>query len=148
MDESAQQAVQLGVNVTIFIIALTIGITLMLGVRDVAEKAFEYNASIPTGSRVISVANDNRRVISGDEILSYYSNYMTDENHALSDKFIIKVENKSGTRSITKGPEGGTSDLKDYLKHKGIDISKNYEIIISEYDKNNEILKVTLKEID
>ena len=30
MDESAQQAVQLGVNVTIFIVALSISITLLL----------------------------------------------------------------------------------------------------------------------
>ena len=148
MDEAAQQAVQLGVNITIFIVALSISLTLMLGVRDVAEKAFDYNAAIPTGSRVVSVAEEKKRIISGDELLSYYANYMTDVNHGLSGKFVITVENRSGSKKITSSTDRGTKTLKAFFKDNSIDISKDYEVITEEYNKENETLRVTLKEIE
>lgn len=155
MDESAQQAVQLGVNVTIFVIALSISITLLLGVRDVAELAFEYDASIPTGSRVVSAKEMNKRIISGDELLSYYATYMTDINIERIGRYVIKIVNGEQTleqdsRMISEGDEPTyISNLKAYLTNElGNDVfAKDYEVITERYDKNDERLEITLKAI-
>lgn len=161
MDESAQQAVQISVNITIFVVALTVSITLLLGVRDVADVASEYNASIPTGSRVVTVADVDRRIISGDELLSYYANYMTDINHQRTDKFVVTIENNSSvleeeTRFVINDssttpleyPTPEITNLKDFFSSKGIDLSKNYEVITDKYDENDKILYIKLRAID
>ncbi len=155
MDESAQQAVQLGVNITIFIIALSISITLMLGVRDVAETALEYDASLPTGSRVVSVSETKKRVVSGDELLAYYAGYMSEQSQlTASGKFLITIENKNGTSRITKDTIMAKNDadevietVKEFFKRKNINISSDYEVTMTKYNKESQILEVLLKEI-
>ncbi len=165
MDESTQQAIQFGVNITIFIVALSISITLLMGVRDVSEKVFEYDATIPTGSRVFSAETETRRKIGGDEILSYFSNYMIDKNNEISRKYIITIENLSGNKSIVmqtdtaneitgnlKDRNGNninytTQNLKSYLLNNGINLNSNYEILTNKYDSEKQILFMTLKEV-
>lgn len=156
MDEAAQQAIQIGVNLTIFIVALSISITLLLGVRDVAELAFEYDASIPTGSRVVSTKETNKRIVSGDELLSYYANYMTDINHERTDKFIVVIEDGSNvleeeTRitSDDEYPTPGIDNIKNYFKNdKRIDLSKDYEVITERYNEIDGVLTIKLKAIE
>lgn len=155
MDESAQQAVQLGVNVTIFIVALSISISLLLGVRDVAEKALEYDASIPTGSRVVSVGETKKRTINGDELLSYYTRYMNEQAKVTtSGKYIITIENKSGSSKITqntamkKNNENViTETIKEFFKRNNISLTSQYEVITQKYNSDDEILEVLFKEI-
>ena len=150
MDESAQQAVQLGVNVTIFILALTLSITLLLGVRDVAKVASDYNASIPTGSRVVSVAEQKQRVISGNELLSYYVNYMTDVNHERTERYTIIIQDGSNElkEEIRNGDVSDIADIKKMFKDKHINLAKDYELITEKYDKENDHLLVRLKAIN
>lgn len=149
MDESAQQAVQLGVNITIFIVALSISITLLLGVRDVTKTALEYNASIPTGSRVVSVSDKKQRTIKGYELLSYYSKYMSNQAKiTTSGKYIITIENKDGTVTIKNDTNmERTETLISFFSDKGVDLSKEYEIIPEKYDKTSGILNILIKEI-
>lgn len=150
MDESAQQAVQLGVNVTIFIIALSISVTLLLGVRDVADVASEYNASIPTGSRVVNVDIQNKRIVSGYELLSYYANYMTDINNERTGKFVLTIEDNGNVvkeENVASIGEPTISNLKLYLKNKGINLAKDYEVITERYNENAGVLEITLKSI-
>lgn len=152
MDEAAQQAVQLGVNVTIFVVALTISITLLLGVRDVADVATEYNASIPTGSRIVTVESEEKRVINGYELLSYYANYMTDRNNERIDKYKLKIVNGEQTLDEEERDEDiiQIENLKEYLETElGNDtLSKEYEVITEKYGAKNEYLEVTLKAIE
>ena len=150
MDESAQQAVQLGVNVTIFILALTLSITLLLEVRDVAKVASDYNASIPTGSRVVSVAEQKQRVISGNELLSYYVNYMIDVNHERTERYTIIIQDGSNElkEEIRNGDVSDIADIKKMFKDKHINLAKDYELITEKYDKGNDHLLVRLKAIN
>lgn len=157
MDESAQQAVQLGVNVTIFVVALTLSITLLLGVRDVASVASEYDASIPTGSRLVSVEDKTQRIVSGNELLSYYVNYMTDINHERTDRYVIYIQDgtsvlKETTRISNDEDYNDTintiTDIKQMFKNKGINLSKNYELVTEEYNKEDDILTVKFKSIE
>ena len=72
MDESAEQAVHLSVNIAIFVIALTVSLTLLFNVRDIADIAAELDNKIPDGSMVLSTQEMDNRVISGYELISYY----------------------------------------------------------------------------
>lgn len=147
MDEATQQAIQIGVNITIFIVALSLSLLLLMGVRDVADVASEYNAALPTGSRVVSVGEKKRRTISGFEITSYYANYMTVINGEKSNKFIVsKIED--GSNSVTEEDWKTTSDIKSLLKDKGIDLSKEYEVIVEKYDKLSEETFVVFKAVE
>jgi len=149
MDESAQQAVQLGVNTTIFVVALTIGINLLLGVRNVADVAAEYNASIPSGSRVVTVQSNKTRIISGYELLSYYTNYMTDVNGERSYKYIITIEDVGKiTKEDEETFEFEQAILKQYFHNKNINLNKEYEVVTERYDDDDEILNITLRAID
>ena len=155
MDESAQQAVQLGVNVTIFIVALSISITLLLGVRDVAEKALKYDASLSTGSRVVSVGEAKKRLVNGDELLSYYTRYMSEQARlTASGKYIITIENKSGSSSITQDTSMKknhknqvTETLKEFFDRKNININSQYEVITTRYNSDSEIVEILFKEV-
>lgn len=140
MDESTQQAVQLGVNLTIFIVALSISITLLIGVRNVAEKAFEYDATISTGARVLSVESKEKRIVSGNELLSYYANYMTNINNMEPTRYTLTIENKSGSISITKGQNVN-------LLTSGISLTSSYEVIVEKYRESEDLLYIKLKEI-
>ena len=155
MDESAQQAVQLGVNVTIFIVALSISITLLLGVRDVAEKALKYDASLPTGSRVVSVGETKKRLVNGDELLSYSTRYMSEQARlTASGKYIITIENKNGSSSITQDTamkknrrNEVTETLKEFFDRKNINITSQYEVITTRYNSDSEIVEILFKEV-
>lgn len=152
MDESAQQAVQLSVNITIFVIALSISINLLIGVRDVATAASEYNASIPAGSRVLTVESQKKRVISGYELLSYYANYMNEVNEDRTSNFVITIED-IGTLSSTPSEDDkfdikDDGDIKSYFERMNIGLDKKYEVITQKYDEENNILELTLRVIE
>lgn len=155
MDESTQQAIQLGVNITIFVVALSVGITLMMGVRNVADKAFEYDASIPTGSRIVTTESNKARTIKGYEILSYVTNYMIDINHVNSGKFNIVIEKLNG--NIVKksdfnvvtydNVEKNLINIKELLNDEDVDLTKEYEVIVHKYNGESENATIKLKEI-
>lgn len=148
MDEATQQAVQIGVNVFIFVLALSLGLTLLFEVREIAETSFEYNASIPTGSRTVAVESVEEMIISGTDLLSYVTNYMTDKNHPVSEKYDVKIKTSGGT-TIDKNVVAGLGSytLEDFLEHKGAEIDSEYKVIITGYDEVHDIVSVELKEI-
>lgn len=86
MDESAQQAVSIGVNLTIFVIALTISLTLMFSVRDMAKIATEVDSGVPDGALQLSTENVDDRIISGYELIAYYYNYIVPYYQSADDK--------------------------------------------------------------
>jgi len=157
MDESAQQAVQIGVNVTIFIVALSLGISLMLGIRDVAAVATDYDASIPSGSRVVSVSEEKDRTIKGYELFSYYSNYISDDKLGKSYKYVITIVNADNqivaktkedsdyiNYQLNRNSNGPTQTLYSFFS--SLDLKKEYEIICDTYIESEEKLYITIKE--
>lgn len=141
MDEATQQAVQLGVNVTIFVIALSVCLNLLLGVRNIADVAGEYNASIPSGSKLVAVeVNNERKRIKGNELISYYANYMTEKNGERTQRYVIKIQD--GVREIT------SDDLSISQLNNNVDLSKEYELITERYDRVNDRLYITFKAVE
>ncbi len=154
MDESLQQAIQLGVNIFILIVALSVGLNLMMSVKDITEIAKEYDASLPTGSRTVSVDDVKKRTINGYEILSYFSNYMTEINNPQTTDYNIWLQKLDGTTItvddiISKGnkPENvGKSLEKILVEELNVDLLKKYEVIVSDYSKENDYIEIKLVE--
>lgn len=150
MDESTQQAINLGINLTLFVLALTITITLMMNVKDISEKASEFNAALPNGSRTISVENQNVRVIEGHELISYYANYLTDiNNNEVYLAFEVIIQNSSAENKIVGiNKKLEEKEFAEFFKESGVDLNKSYEVIVQKYDNENKFLTVILREIE
>ena len=155
MDESTQQAISIAVNITIFIIALTIGVNLLIQVRDISEIADNYNASLPNGSRVIVPDNQTKRIVPGYELLSYYSNYMTDKNNMEVYGSGYGESEEGKTKIVIESSEGNieglnvisdTKPIKEFFAEK-VNLNSYYEIIVKNYDREKEFLQIIFKEI-
>lgn len=153
MDESAQQAVSIGVNVTIFIVALSVTLSLIFGVRDIADVASKVDKNMPDGSMVLATRDIDSRIISGYEVISYYYNYIkpyfededgnNEYNHS-NVGVIIKTEDKTFKKDFNAGNiENLTTENNnlDYSTLKNeINLNANYTLTVKEhYDNTNNI---------
>lgn len=158
MDESAQQAVSIGVNITIFIIALSISLTLMFSVRNMAEIATEVDNSVPNGAVLHSAEEVDDRIISGYELISYYYNYIVpyyrDENNRSEYNHpnvgvIIQTKNTVFKKEIIDGDNQDLENENDNLSindlRDKIDLNANYVLNVkSHYDNTGTISGTTV----
>lgn len=160
MDESAQQAISVGVNVTIFIVALTISLTLMLAVRNLAETASEVDTSMPDGAILLSTQNVEDRIISGYELISYYYNYIvpyyhndqTNENEYNYPNVGVIIKKANGAvykKEIKDGNnqniENEKADIKLDEFRDQLDLDANYVLNVkSHYDNTGTISGTTV----
>lgn len=160
MDESAQQAVSLGVNATIFVIALSVSITLLFNVRELADIALNASESTPSGAVTISTDNVDDRIISGYELISYYYNYITpyysgEEDEYNYPNFGVVINTSKGTfkREIINGDIDNVKTRNDklslnQLKQK-IDLNAMYTVNVkNHYDYDNTISGITVMYIE
>lgn len=163
MDESTQQAINVGFNALIFVIALTISISLVMSVKNVAEMAYDFDASLPNGSRTLEVEDQNKRIITGYELISYYASYMTNVNNTevyladtldgavtadKTDKFQIIIENQDGTIKVEGiNTKDDSEDFYTFFRNKGIDLNKQYELLVFDYDDTENFVTIKIKEI-
>lgn len=168
MDESAEQAVNLSVNIAIFVIALTVSLTLLFKVRDIADLAVELDNKIPDGSMVLSTQNIDNRIISGYELISYYYNYIkpyyTDEENTEYNHnnvgVVIKSINKEAENGYTilkkefvAGSIANISTLNNNLNFQdfkeAINLNANYVLSVNQhYDNTNSISGTTVIHIE
>lgn len=146
MQESSERAIQIGVNTFIFIVALTIAINLMTALNNVVDKAFELGTSIPTGSRVLVVNKEEKRVVKGYDLVSYYANYISNDKQQKSGKYQVIIENKSGVVKITSDNKASNKKIVDHLKEK-VTLTSQYELTVDKYDTQSEIIIIKLKEV-
>jgi len=90
MEQSAFEAVMIGVNVFVFIIALSAGIMLMTSILDMVEYANENAITGMNGSLAESVGVVHERTYSGDQVLSYYGRMMNNTSQS-NYNFMIKL---------------------------------------------------------
>lgn len=145
MNEATQQAINLGANVLIFVIALTISLNLMFAVRDLAEVAKEVNDSVPDGSKIETIKDYEESIIDGYEVVGYYMNYIrtfdgTNYNHPN-----VQIEiDKDGNGSVDyKRP----SDINLKTIAGNIDLKSKYRINIKNYDERTNTTKVFIQKV-
>ena len=76
MEDSAYESIYTGVYVFVFIIAISITIFLFKSISDLSEKSYEYG-KIKTDLAVSeNVPSESIITLSGQEVVSYYFNYI------------------------------------------------------------------------
>lgn len=103
MESSAERALEIGVNLFVFIIALSSALILMTNVLNMSELA---NSIIKdtSGSTLMELYGETtERVYSGDEMLAIVSEYTSDTTK-INERIILKVDDGglAGARNITK----------------------------------------------
>lgn len=76
MEESTSQAIYTGVYVLVFIMSLTITLYLFGSIIDFSDLAYEYNVKSEDNSTIIDAPAEANRLLTGEEVLSYYYNYV------------------------------------------------------------------------
>ena len=124
MEQSAFEAVMLGVNVFIFIIALTAAILLLTTVLDMVN--FANNKAIigMNGTLAEQVGVVHERTYTGAQVLTYYRKEK--ENKATEYSFRIKLSETSNEES-----------LAHYIENKTINNYLNETFVLNYKEKAN-----------
>ncbi len=80
--ENANEAIYLGVYTMIFVIALSLTIFLFSSLMTYTEDAYEYMHKATTDSVNISGDENRHLILNGQEVLSYYYNYIKKDNYS------------------------------------------------------------------
>lgn len=80
--ENANEAIYLGVYTMIFVIALSLTIFLFSSLMTYTEDAYEYMHKSTTDSVNISGDENRHLILTGQEVLSYYYNYIKKDNYS------------------------------------------------------------------
>lgn len=84
MEESSFQAIYTGVYIVVFIAALTTTLYLFNGINTLSENSYEYG-NVITGQTLIEAPNYNELNLDGNDIISYYFNYVKKDRYEASD---------------------------------------------------------------
>ena len=132
MEQSAYEAIITGVNVFIFIIALSAGIMLMTSILDMAEYANENAVIGMNGSLAESVGTVEERVYSGEQILSYYRRVSNNSKY----DFRIKTSELGSEQTLSSYIE--SESVYNYINDK---FELQYKGVINEKDTYVFVLK-------
>ena len=137
MENSAYEALMIGVYVFVFIIALTSSIALMTNILDMADYA---NKVVVSGTGETIEENENivyERLYSGEQVLAYYGRMKEDK---MADKynFRIKFSKLEAERDLTSyiNSEAITNYIHDEfeLTYKGVLGGKETYVFVLKQD--------------
>jgi len=147
MDESAQQAISIGVNVTIFVVALTISLNLIFSVRNLANVAKEVNDSVADGSKQEAVEKHNEMIMTGYEVASYYYNYIkpyyeTVYNHP---NINVRVDTQGDGNSENDVTKDTSLTFGMFVKNLGL--NDKYRLFIEKHYEDTGITDVVIQKV-
>ena len=150
MEDSAYQALFTGTYIVVFIMALTVTLYLFNSISEFAELAYEFNVTSEDSSTIINAPVEANRLLTGEEVLSYYYNYVkhdlyTEKESPINYKVTITGinTNELKDKSLYEVAQKIGVDNKYILHYKGASYdahgNKNIDI---------EISKATQEQID
>ena len=108
MEQNAYEALFLGVNVFVFIIALTAGILLMTSLMNMVNYANENAVVGMNGSLAESVGIVNERIYTGSELITYYNNFVEsickakEKNEDITTRYYVRTSKTGQEQRIDK----------------------------------------------
>ena len=139
MEQSAFEALMIGVNVFIFIMALTAGVLLMSNIIDMVNFANDQAIVGMNGTLAETVGVVTERTYTGTQMLRYYKETTQSDKNPYS--FKVKLSQNGQERSIESFIQNET--MAKYLSHeftleyKGIENEK-YTYVFSKIIKKEE----------
>ena len=141
MEQSAYEALMIGINVFIFIMALTAGVLLMSNVIDMVNFANERAIVGMNGTLAESVGVLTERTYTGSQMLKYYKEKIALNNNSYD--FKVKLSEIGQEYSLKNYIQ--SEDISNYLtkefilEYKGLENEK-YTYIFSLKNENIEEL--------
>lgn len=145
MEQSAFEAIMIGVNVFVFIIALTAGILLMGSVIDMVNYANENAIVGMNGSLAEEVGVVNERIYSGKDLLTYYRKYVAEDYETEEGN----VENKSNYEYLVKlSDKSSEITLREYIEKENYSnyINEEFTLRYKGYIENKEVYVFDINE--
>ena len=130
MEQSAFEALMVGVNVFIFVAALSAGILLMSSLIDMVNFANEQAIVGMNGTLAESVGVVTERIYTGSQMLNYYKkNIESEDTVSTPSDYIFKVKlQQTGHEKL----------LKDYIESESIINYINKEFILNYKGKDQD----------
>ena len=122
MGENAQEGIFIGTYLFVFIIALSATITMFTMINNYANLAYEYGKDVVgDGTLIKNVTTTASRIVTGDQLISYYYNYIKNEGNKT---YNITVYNKEGTKILDASTDYRYDQLLDVCNP-----TKNYSLV-------------------
>lgn len=150
--ENANEAIYIGVYTMIFVIALSLTVMLYSNLMRYVDNAYDYMNSVTNDAVTVNSEVNRHLILSGQEVLSYYYNYIKrdrfDDNDATENTVVtINLNTKDENPSYL---EGDTLSYKEVASKIGL--SNKYILTVSEDTNENtthvNIIKATDEELN
>ena len=150
MESSATQAIYTGTYIYVFVAALTVSLYLFNSILDFSNVAYEFEGKIEENEVIVDVPVEANRLLSADEVASYYYNYIvkdqfedTENTNNEIEKYNVKILDKNSNEIDFKN---SGMEIKNYksvidklgaekkyiLKYKSVDLNGKINIQIKE----------------
>lgn len=96
MSENANEAMYMAAYIFVFIIALSTTITMFYMVNSYAETSYNYGKKIEDKALIENVPTTSYRVVTGNQLISYYYNYILDKDSNLVYNYNINLQDENG----------------------------------------------------
>lgn len=140
MESSATKALYIGAYIFVFVSALTVTLFLFNSILDFSNLAYEFETSNVSNQILINVPVEAKRLLSSDEVASYYYNYIKSD---------VYVNNTNDTNiyivQICDSNNNVIFDTSD--TNKNANENKSYKEIINKLGKDNKYI-LSYKKVD
>ena len=137
MGENAQEGIFIGVYIFVFIVALSATIMMFTMINNYADLSYDYGKQIGEGALIENVPETTYRIVTGDQLISYYYDYMYRQN--------------TRYRLVVKDKDNKTIEFREGMLYERVlkfcDPMKNYYLSYDSVDKYGNV-NITIKEIE
>lgn len=145
MENSAYEALYTGAYILVFIMALTVALYLFNSINDFADLAYEFNTTVEDKSTIINAPTEANILLTGEEVLSYYYNYVKHDLYTEKESLInynVKIF-KSPTAELNY-EELKNLPLNEIAKKIGMDNKYILKYETAEYDGDKKNITISL----
>ena len=121
MEESAFDAIYIGIYVFVFVIAVTATMFLYNSISDYADLAYEFSHKVDEGALIVGSEVQRNKIITGDEVINYYYNYIKRDKYdtANNSNYIVNI-NLNGKNETERLLTSTNLTYKELVQQIGI----------------------------
>jgi len=142
--ENANEAIYIGIFTFIFVIALSLTVFLFSQMMGYTDEAYDYMHAASNDSLIVNQSANRNLIISAQDVLSYYFNYVKKDNiseNIVDDSVVVSIN--LNTKDESPNYLDNTSlSYKDALEKIGAD-NKYILTVDSRTNENTTYLNIT-----
>lgn len=130
MQDSSYEGIYIGIYILVFVTAISVSVFLFKGIYDFSEIAFEYKTQVLSENIAVNAPVNKYRLINGDEVVSYFFNYIKHDiygSYSKNQPYVIRIKNRAG--NVIVSSDVNTEIIKSYATLVGnIKTDKKYKV--------------------